>query len=98
MEMIDLPIKERSEYIRFLLTQLTEKYHVNLQGLCRDIGLSSQIAYRFMNGQTQSLSTKNLDRIESTVIDLYSPILEVELKLHDPFIQDLHTMALARKK
>ena len=96
--MIDLPLKERSEYVRFLLTQLAGKYHVSINALSADMQIDHATIFRFLNWQSKKMSTKNLDIVESTVIDLYGPLLEDEVRLHKPFVQELQTRALARKK
>jgi hypothetical protein len=89
MEMIDLPISERSEYVRFLLTLLVKKYHVNVRALSLDIDIADKVLYKFLHGQRKNLSIKNLDLIESTLIDLYGPLLEIEVRIHQPFVEEL---------
>ncbi|MCK3677943.1 MULTISPECIES: hypothetical protein [Lactobacillaceae] len=98
MEILELPNQEKSEYIRFLLLQLVKKYHVNVRGLSGDIGVANETLYRFMHRQRKVLSEKNLGLIESTLIDLYGPLLESEIRLHKPFIDDLKMAAKKTNK
>lgn len=93
MEPLDLPVAEKSIYIRFLLEQLVKKYHINLRGLAGDLGIVAPAIYRFMNQPQKTMSAANLELIEDTVIDLYGPILEGEVRLHKPFIDELKEKA-----
>ena len=65
MEMIDLPISERSEYVRFLLTLLVKKYHVNVRALSLDIDIADKVLYKFLEEKTfDDCKDKNCITIE----------------------------------
>lgn len=78
----------RNEYIRKMLTILTDKYFIERPKLARAMGYQNSYIADFLRGD-RTYSTRTLDNIESFIFDLYEPILQDELELNKLYLQDL---------
>ena len=83
-----LDVKNRNEYLVFILNILDDKYMINRTKLARAIGLNVNYFIDFMDGRRR-LRTPNLDKIEVYINDLYGAIIEEEWGLNHLFFKEL---------
>lgn len=92
MEPAELGHKEMNEYIRFLLNIMIEKYHMDLSSFARSIGKGRGYLYQFVIGD-RNMRKDNLKLVESELIDLYAPLLEIDLQINKIYIDSLFNNA-----
>lgn len=82
----------RNAYLRYVINMLRNKYHVNLAGLAKACGFYPVNLNDFSRG-TRNFATRNLDKLESFVSDLYGGIIEDEIpqdeKMFKMFLDNL---------
>lgn len=83
-----LNVKNRNEYLVFILNVLDNKYMINRTKLARAIGLNVNYFIDFIDGRRR-LREPNLDKIETYINDLYGAIIEEEWGLNHLFFQEL---------
>ncbi|HAQ5597702.1 TPA: helix-turn-helix domain-containing protein [Enterococcus faecium] len=65
----------RNEYDRFVLKFLIENYYISRIDLSKAIGLAPSYVREFSNG-SRNFGNEALEKLESTVFSLYSPLLD----------------------
>lgn len=66
-----LDYNERNIYVRYLITELCERYLVKRATLAHVIGISPSNMFNFLSAQ-RNFSSQRLSSVEYTLIDLYS--------------------------
>lgn len=74
----NLPIKNRTDYIRFLIKLLHKKYGVTQAFIAHQTAIEPTFMRDFIAGRKQ-FSSNNLDITESFIMDLYEGILLFEI-------------------
>lgn len=69
---------KRNVYLRYIITLLTEKYHVTQASIAKNTGFVPSYIRDFKYG-VRNLEVTNLDKIESYINDLYGGILDYEI-------------------
>lgn len=69
-----LDMDKRSVYVRTLLKEVVEVYHVNTASLATAAKFNTQYIREFYRG-VRNMRHKNLTKLENTIIDLYEPLL-----------------------
>lgn len=69
---------KRNIYLRYIITLLTEKYHVTQASIAKNSGFVPSYIRDFKYG-VRNLEVTNLDKIESYINDLYGGILDYEV-------------------
>ncbi len=65
----------RNEYDRFVLKFLVDNYYISRIDLSKAIGLAPSYVREFYNG-SRSFGNEALEKLESTIFNLYKPLLE----------------------
>lgn len=86
-----------NEYIRFLLKTMQTKYHMSMPSFARGIGKRRLYMNQFVAG-TRNARMDNLKLIESELIDLYEPLLDIEMQIHKIYLDDLFERGKIQKK
>ncbi|WP_461199338.1 hypothetical protein [Enterococcus sp. N249-2] len=88
MKPVILNHNEMNEYIRFLLKTMIDKYHMDLSSFAKSIGKGRAYLYQFVI-KDRNMRIDNLQLVESELIDLYAPLLELDLQINKLYIDDL---------
>jgi hypothetical protein len=88
MQKENMDKQNKNEYLRFIVKLLHQKYHVNISSLGEDVGFL-KTSFRVFYSGSSNLGNESLERLEDYLIEMYGPLLEIDLQLHEPLIQRL---------
>lgn len=85
---IVLEHEQMNEYIRFLLRLMQDKYHIKLGEVADDIKKDRSYIQQFVLAK-RNIKLPNLLLLQDAVIDLYGPILVIDVQLNKVYLEKL---------
>ncbi|GKT03965.1 hypothetical protein [Furfurilactobacillus entadae] len=84
----ELDIEKRNEYVKFLVEVLVRKYHISMSGIAQDADISVSGLSALLS-DSRTLRGATIDQLEDLLIDLYQPLLDFEIQMHQAFVDEL---------